>query len=534
MVGDVLGADFPTTSGAFDTTYNGGVYDVFVVKLNSSGSFLEYATFIGGNQGDWGHGIAVDGSGHVFITGLTESTDFPVTAGAFDTTYNYQYDGYVAKLNQSGSALDFCTYLGGSDADFGIAIRTDSSGQVYIGGGTRSSNFPVTYGAYDTLLNGSRYDGFVAKLTTTGNVLEYATYLGGNLNDDIWSIEIDAAGSVYLTGETDSPNFPVTYGAFDTTKNDTTDAYVSKLSPGGDALIYSTFLGGTKRDYGWGIDVDDMGNAYVTGYTASSDFPTTPGAYDETHNGSWDGFVVRLDPDGATMIYATFLGTGGTESCRRIAVSDHGWACVGGGTSSPDFPTTDGAFDLTYNGGDDVFVVLIDPSGHRLDYASYLGGNDDDYCWHLVLDRHSNVYLSGTTLSGDFPVTADAFDTTYGGGFDVYVSKLNLSVPQEVADLTATLLEDDLRLDWSALTTDGFGNPLDVDQYYVYRDTTVYFEPGSEPFDSSVAVTYVDDSGVTGDTGTNYYYAVSAVSGGKESVMSPPVGEFDREVIAGE
>ncbi len=294
-------SDFPTTSGAYDTTHNGGA-DVFVSKLNPSGSDLLYATFLGGGGDDRGKGIAVDGSGSAYVTGWTFSPDFPTTPEAYDTTYNGWYDAFVARVNPSGSALLYGTFLGGGGWDGGNDIAVDGPGNAYVVGWTASSDFPTTSGAYDTTHNGS-VDAFVARVNPSGSDLFYATFLGAGDGDDGLGIAVDGSGNAYVTGSTSSPDFPTTSGAYGTTHNGGGDAFVGRLNPSGSDLLYATFLGGSGDDRGKGVAVDDSGNAYVTGFTESFDFPTTPGTYDTTHNGGRDAFVARL-PIGAGRAYS--------------------------------------------------------------------------------------------------------------------------------------------------------------------------------------------------------------------------------------
>jgi uncharacterized repeat protein (TIGR01451 family) len=294
ITGGTESSDFPTTPGAFDTTFNWGTSDAFMAKLNTAGSALIYATFLGGSSTDCGYGIAVDGGGNAYVTGYTFSSDFPTTPGAFDTTFNGgEHDAFVAKLNAAGSGLAYAIFLGGSSygGDFGHDIAVEASGAAYVTGYTFSSDFPTTPGAFDTIHNGGR-DAFVVKLNAAGSALIYATFLGGSDWDEGYGIAVDWAGSAYMTGYTESSDFPTTPGAFDRTHNGGDDAFVVKLNPAGSS--YATFLGGSSSDGGYGIAIDASGAAYVTGSTNSYNFPTTPGAFDTTHNGSGDAFVTKL------------------------------------------------------------------------------------------------------------------------------------------------------------------------------------------------------------------------------------------------
>jgi hypothetical protein len=425
VTGRTPSSDFPTTPGAFDTIFNGD--DAFVVKLNATGSSLEYATFLGGSDTDDGYGIAVDGSGNAYVKGGTTSFDFPTTPGAFDTTYNSSVDVFVVKLNATGSALAYATFLGGSDYDFGFGIAMDGSGAVYVTGETWSSDFPTTPGAFDTTYNGS-HDAFVVKLNAAGSGLTYATFLGGSDYDFGFGIAMDGSGAVYVTGGTRSSDFPTTPGAFDTSYSGGGDAFVVKLNATGSSLEYATFLGGRGSDNGYGITVDGSGAAYVTGYTSSSDFPTTPGAFDTSYSGGGDAFVMKLNATGSALTYATFLGGSYVNIGSGIAVDGSGAAYVMGWTESSAFPTTPGAFDTTYNGSRDAFVVKLNATGSALAYATFLGGSGAECPWvadcAFAVDGNGVAYVTGGTRSSDFPTTLGAFDTTYNGSDDAFVAKL--------------------------------------------------------------------------------------------------------------
>jgi hypothetical protein len=352
ITGETWSTDFPTTTGAYDTTYNGDT-DVFVSKLNPSGTALVYSTYLGGGSSDIGKGIAVDGSGNAYLTGYTDSsTDFPTTPGAFNTSYNGYQDVFVTKLNASGTALVYSTYLGGSIDDVGYGIALDLAGNAYITGVTYSTDFPTTLGAFDTTKYAPSLGAFVIKLNASGSSLVYSTYLGGGLIEEGNGIAIDSSGNAYITGYTWG-EFPTTPGAFDTSFNGGYhDGFVSKLNPSGTGLVYSTYLGGSDWDVGNAIAVDASGNAYITGWTTSSTFPTTPGAFDTSYNGFYDVFVSKLNPSGTALVYSTYLGGGLFEEGNGIATDSSGNAYITGETLYySDFPTTLGAFDTSFNGG---------------------------------------------------------------------------------------------------------------------------------------------------------------------------------------
>ena len=451
--------DFPTTSGAYRRTNQGGE-DVFVTKLNSSGSDLVYSTYFGGSSDEpyWSASIAIDSAGYAYVAGTTLSPNFPTTPGAFQTSRQGFTDAFVTKLNRDGSDLVYSTILGGpggyNGAYYSDAIALDSEGNAYVTGFTNSLYFPTTPGAYDTSLNkgaGSGFDdAFVTKLNSSGTALVYSTYLGGTNEDDATGIAVDGDGEAYVTGYTFSKDFP-TRNPYQPTNRGTTgtNAFVTKLNRDGSDLVYSTYLGGSTGLFGDGggaIAVDRDGEAYVAGLTDSMDFPTTPGAYDTLYNGAGphhycgDTFVTKLSSSGNDLVYSTYLGSTGDDCAQAIAVDPAGQAYVTGSTDSANFPTTPDAFDKTYNGDvgsapyfyGDAFVTKLNRLGSGLVYSTYLGGTGDDLGLGIALDWAGKVYVAGSTNSANFPTTQGAYDTTYNGAGppyfygDAFVTKLDV------------------------------------------------------------------------------------------------------------
>lgn len=412
---------------------------------------LIYSTFLGGSGGEGASDIAVDPAGNTYVTGGTASLNFPTTAGAYQTALggNIKGDAFVVKLNSTGSALVYSTYLGGSDYDQGNGIAVDTVGNAYVTGNTTCTisnfhcvnNFPTTPGAFQTTFGGANSDGFVVKLDPTGSGLIYSTYLGGLSDDLSQKIAVDAAGNAYMTGTTSTiccgAAFPTTAGAFQTTVgNGCGDAFVTKLNPNGSGLVYSTYLGGNGNDVGFDIAVDNFGDAYVTGITTTipsgcstspDSFPTTNGAFQTALAGGDDAFVVKLNPTGSGLDYSTLLGGGNDDVAIGITLDGDGNAYVTGATGSASFPTTAGAFQTTYGGGSrDGFVAKLNPTGAALVYSTYIGGSDFDLNSAIAVDGAGNTYLTGNTFSTNFPTIVGAFQPIFGGGVtDAFLAKLN-------------------------------------------------------------------------------------------------------------
>lgn len=433
-------------------------------------SDLVYSTFLGGSSSsDRGQGIAIDSAGNAYVTGYTYSTNFPTTPGAFQNKFGGSLsDIFVAKLAASGSALVYSTFLGGSGNDLGNSIAVDSAGNTYLTGSTSSVDFPTTSSAFQRSYGGNSMfygDVYVAKLNLQGSALAYSTYLGGYGDDRGNGIVVDDVGSAYVVGTTGSTNFPTTAGAFQTACGCIDDAFVSKLSPSGDALVYSTYVGGGGEDGGYGIAIDGAGNAYVTGCTQPFNFPTTPGAFQTTWGGERDAFVARLNSSGSALTYATLLGGTKWDSGYAIAVDGEGSAYVTGAAASPNFPTTPGAFDTTHNGGNtsfdgnDAFVAKLNPTGNALVYSTFLGGRYTDVGNGIAVDGSGNAYVTGDTYSSNFPTTPGVFQTTFASygasASDVFVAKLDTSGSTLVYSTFLGGIYDDLG---QAVAVDGLGN----------------------------------------------------------------------------
>jgi hypothetical protein len=442
IAGTTQSPDFPTTVGAFRRTGAAQNFaDAFVSKLNAAGTALIYSTFVGGSNMEFGNSLAVDSAGNAYVTGTTKSSNFPTTGNAFDRTLNTpgtcprcgvdNTDGFVFKLNAAGSALVYSTYLGGgSDIDSPRGIAVDGGGNAYVVGETNSIDFPTTAGAFSRSQRGDG-DMFVTKLNSTGSALVYSTYLGGTTVDNGANITVDSAGNAYALGFSRSVDFPTTAGAFDTTANGAFDVTLTKVNPGGSALVYSTYLGGSDFDSAGGLAIDGAGNAYVAGGTPSADWPTTPGAYDRTFNNT-DAFVTKLNPAGSALVYSTFIGGSDFDSVAGIVLDSSANAWLTGNTSSADFPVTAGAPDTTFNGGgSDALIAELNATGTALPFATFLGGTNSEGGIDIARDSVGDVYVVGSTSSQDFPATVGAFDRVFNGDQsifwgDAFVSKLDI------------------------------------------------------------------------------------------------------------
>lgn len=385
---------------------------------------LLYSTFLGGTDVDGGASIAVDSAGNAYITGVTSSADFP-TVNALQSITDGVKHVFVAKLDATGSALIYSTYLGGNGTDFGAGIATDSTGNAYVTGVTFSNNFPTMNPLQAG--NAGANDGFVTKINPTGSALVYSTYLGGTGADGGTSIAVDSSGNAYVAGDTHSSDFPTVNALQTTHASDNWDAFVTEINASGSALVYSTYLGGAKDDFSFGIAVDSSGNAYVTGDTYSTDFPTANAtALQATYGGggNTDAFVTEINSSGSALVYSTYLGGFGNDHGVGIAVDSSGNTYFAGYTASANFPTAN-PLQSTHGGGSwDAVVAKISPSGSAFVYSTYLGGTGDDYGFGIAADSAGNAYITGQTTSTDFP-TMNALQPANGGTQNAFVAMMN-------------------------------------------------------------------------------------------------------------
>lgn len=406
VTGSTTDPNFIATPGAFQTEFT-GKDDLIVVKLSPNGDPFLYSTLIGGNDSAAGYGIAVDSEGNAYIVGTNTSSDFPVTPGAFSAVHNPNGDIFVLKLNASGSELIYSTFVSGSSfSNIPTDIAIDAAGNSYITGVTNSADYPTTPGALRTVKNPAPaiVDAFVTKFNAAGSALLYSTFLGGTAVNSANAITVTPEGVAFVTGSTASTDFPVSSGAFTPTyPGGTTSAFAVQLNEAGSGINWGTYLGGTGTDEGRDIAFDSLGNAYVTGSTASADFPTTAFAFSRTFSGAQDAFVTKLNATGSALVYSTYLGGSDNDIGASIAVDSTHTAYVLGTTQSPDFPTVAGAVQSKLNGASDLFFTMVSLTGTDLIYSTYLGGSRTENAGGISVNAFSEVFIGATTFSLDFP-----------------------------------------------------------------------------------------------------------------------------------
>jgi hypothetical protein len=412
--------------------------DAFVTKFSATGGTLIYSTILGGSSVDTGNAIAIDRFGNAYVAGETSSTDFPTTPGVFQSPSSDADNGFVTKLSPSGSSFVYSLLLGGGDSDSIQSLALDTEHRVYVTGFTCSTNFPVENAFQPVTIAQNCADGggdaFVTRINAAGTDLDYSTYLDGSFESFGSGIAVDSTFHAYVTGSTESPDFPTTPGAFQRIlkakiipgfPHDTheSNAFITKFSPDGASLVYSTYLGGSVNDVATAIALDSSGRACVTGGTQSGDFPVTSGAFQKTLHGTQDAFVTQLQITGSGLFYSTFLGGSGVDTGKSVAVDSLGRAHVTGTTFSSDFPVSN-AIQAHFGGSQDAFVSKLSANGAALFYSTYLGGAAADSSNSIRLDSNGAAYIGGSTSSADFPTTSGAFSRTKKAGSDGWVAKI--------------------------------------------------------------------------------------------------------------
>ncbi len=442
VTGITASANFPTTTGAYDVSIGDGEYDIFITKMSNTGKTLAYSTFIGGCCRDYASDIAIDSTGNAYITGYTESEDFPVSSGAYQTVYaGGKTDAFVLKLDTDGDALEFSTYLGGCNEDYGMGIATDSDasfctdndGNAYVTGYTDCTDFPVSETTYQST-NKGLIDSFIVKLSDDGSSLTYSTYIGGTLNDYAVAITVDCCGEATVAGNTGSVDFP-TASAHQAALAGETDGFITRISTTGDSVVFSTYLGGKGVE-----NVTDLatcmnccGYTYISGDTNSLDFPLLLPFQNIFGGGYSDGFITMLTKSG-TMSYSTYFGGVGRDSISQVALDSSRNIFVAGSTDSNNLPVLNGYQNHLINLKNDLFVSMLSQSGSRLLFSSYLGGGGHDILNGLSIGCCGGVYLGGETESGDFPVSNGYFNKYRGGSKDGFLTKFHF-LPDDIVTI---------------------------------------------------------------------------------------------------
>jgi len=500
VAGTTYSTNFPTTTGVYQHTDSatGGAASGFVASLSSDGTTLNYGTYLGGSANTSINAMKLDSNGNVVVAGNTNASDFPTSAGAFQTTNHaagtYHLTGFVASLSSDGTTLNFGTYLGGTNADQLNAIGVDSSNNAVVGGQTESSDFPVTGGAYQTSNHGSSGStATLAKISSDGTSEVAGSYFGGGYDDGILALAVDSSNNVFVCGDSASNNLPTTTAAYQATNKayPNTTGFVSELNSGLTTLVSSTYLGGTNLDSCLAITLDASGNPVVAGQTQSTNFPTTAGAPQTSNSASaYTGFVSKMSSDGKTLMSSTYLGGSHQDYPVAVAVDTTGNIIVAGVASSSDFPVTAGAYQTALGGASaDGFVSKLNSAETSLIYSTYLGGDTSGSCTAITLDSSGNPVVGGNTSATDFPTTSGAYSRTNSGG-NGFITDLSM-----VADTVSSFSVNPTAVIGGNSTT-----------------ATLAISSVAGPYGQTVAIDAGGNAGVTGPSSATVPFGNSSVT----------------------
>ncbi len=426
--------DFQSFEHSYQKQLNNNSIDLYIAKYNNELTQLLAFTYLGGSKQEIGSSICTDKEGFVYVAGYTESDDFPVTSETYSQKHRGKYDIYITKLNSDLSTVIASTYYGGSEDEGNtwpkLELKLNDTGDVYVAGLSMSADLPVTENAFDKSYNGGTEGGdfFIARFSNDLSMLKSATFIGGNGTEWRPSITIDNNGAVFLSGDTFTNDYPTTKNAHDTSINGHFDVVISKFSPDLSSLTASTFFGGSGEDEPIRMEINDEGDVYIAGYTASADFPVTDKAFDTKFEGGKEAFVAVFDNSLSKLKASTFLGGENTESCMGIVIKTDGSICVTGKTNSGNFPLTPDAYESAFQGDSlsmDAFVSQLDKNLSTLMYSTYIGGSSNENGIDLVRDNNKHLFVVGWTMSKDFPFikTTDK-EKTLQGQLDNFILKI--------------------------------------------------------------------------------------------------------------
>lgn len=525
IAGSTYSYDFPTTTGANDEDYNYG-WDVFISKFDNKLGKLISSTFFGGINDDLTAKIFKDTSGNIFVTGITNSNDLPITSTQYNKTYNGGIDIFIAKFDSTLSTLLGMTYIGGGGDDNVRGMSGDEAGDIFITGVTTSNNFPVN-GAYQNTYKGNS-DIFISKISDKLDTLIASTFFGGLNYDEANGIAIDLSGNVFITGSTLSADLKTTSGSYNPSFGAGREVFISKFNNALGVLLKSTFFGGSKDDYANSIKNDSLGLIYIVGKTNSKNLPTTSASYKQKYTWDYDAFASKFDNELSTLLASTYLGGTYFDSADALVINNSlgGAVYVTGVTQSVDFDTKPGSFDTSFNGEIDAFISKFDLS-LQLQASTFIGtdvNNESqgvfgstsyDYAKAITIDQQSKVFVAGYTFSSDFPVTIASYSQSHnsivtlpGAKDDAFVVSFDKDLNNEKKIPTVTTNQA-TNIGTSKATLRGTVNSRDLPTYY-------WFEYGltSGTYEAETVKTKIDgnsdtpvSSTITGLNGATLYYS---------------------------
>jgi uncharacterized protein (TIGR03437 family) len=438
IAGSTGSTNFPTSTGALQTVAGGGATtDAFISKFSPAGALI-YSTLLGGRDTDRINDIAVDTQGSVYFCGASGSANFPVP-NAIQSTNKGELDAIFGKLNPAGTALVYATYYGGNYPDEATACTIDADNNLYLTGYTVSDNYPFTPGAFQTTNRSPIFgNGFVTKIAPAGDKAVFSTYLGGGVNDILYDLALDKSRNIYVTGGSISTSYPVV-GAYQPTNRGNQDAVLTKLKADGSGILFSTFLGSSQTETGYGVEVDATENVFVVGVTASATFPTTPNALQKELQGPSDMFIMKFDASGSTLQTSTLYGGNREDEPYKTSIDRNGSLYLIGSTASSGNRPVD-AIQQNLNGGRDAFVLKMNNAADQVQMFTFLGGVSDDIGLSMTLDSSSRIVLVGRTISNDLTTTQSAVQKVPGGNTDGFLAVIDPSTAANPFTVSTTRL----------------------------------------------------------------------------------------------
>jgi fibronectin type 3 domain-containing protein len=508
VIGDTRSSDFPTSQGCIQSGF-GGAQDVFVFKIDKTGTNRIYATYLGGKLADWGSDIEVNSKGQAYISGYTASDNFPLTDDAYCNNLK-SCDLFISCLDGTGSTLLYSTFLGGSDDDIHPHIDLDLNGDLYLVAGTFSKDFPITMNAYqNTLVNsGQETDMIILKFNLASMSLLYSTFLGGSLSEYPQSL-VYKSNNIYIVGSTKSLDFNVTENAYQPNNAGKSDGYIIIFNLTTNCLTYSTYFGGNFVDGFSDLKLDLKGNIFTCGQTMSVNFPCTEGVIDKKEGGMYDGIVVGMSNMGKSLLFSTYLGGDGAEKLFGLDLDFQGNIHVTGSEEEEPpygyrFNVTEGCLQETPGGGDaEVIYAKINNNGSVIVYSTFIGGSDIDDGQSIIYDNENDdAIILGSTLSADFPIRTGSFQNNNNGGSDIFIIKFNLSIhPSSPLNLKGNPGNSFVNLTWNIPENNGGSAIINY---------TVWGGISEDKLEKKYVVTESTFNDTEVENGITYFYAITA------------------------
>lgn len=527
VAGTTRSSNLFTLGGLQNNSFHGWD-DIFIMKFNKGEMYPIFSTYLGGSGSDFCNDIILDIEGNIILCGETFSDDFPVTPDAFCKTrqdYSSQ-SGYISKISANGTDILFSTFIQTEDLKTVSvhSIVSDLHGNVCALGRTYGNKYPVTQDAFDPIYNGGG-DIFISKFDENCSSLLYSTYLGGSKYDDVHDCWVDSYGNLYCTGSTNSVNFPTTLNAFQRQLNGASDAFIFKLSQNGTSLEISTYVGGSNEEIGNAIIMDSNRTIIITGLTDSSDYPISSDAMDSTIAGNVDCVLTQLSHNGSKILYSTFIGGDEKDMGTDLELNNNNEIYLVGQTDSTNFPIQQPCFDMTTNGGSDIFALRFNLNSHQIISSTYIGGSDHESNAACAIQNETSIILIGETSGINFPTTTNAFKSVYNGGpSDLFLCKFQLGIqvgnkPSMPEKIHIEAMDRQIKITWEKSLYDG---GLPILGYLLYR--------GFDSNNKSILVTlnkttydYIDTSI---KIGFEYFYAISCFNTLTEGFLNNSTGIF--------